>query len=578
MRLLVQAPLAFAVVCAAFAQPVIRPGSVVNAASYIPRGLPNHGIAQGGMFILKGLGLGARGVAVASSFPLQPNMGGTSMRITVAGTAVNALMIYVVGGQVFEPGGPFDQLAGIVPSNTPTGDGTITVTYMGQTSPPVAITIVRSAFGIFTINQAGFGPGVVTTTDFQVRTLVAAARPADSLFIWGTGLGPIQSSDAGAPPVGDLDVPVEVYVGNERADVSYRGRSGCCAGIDQILFTVPPGVEGCFVPLVVKSGNMISNSVTLSITPGGAVCSDPAGFTAAELQNARGAMAIADIGLTRLSGAIQLPGVGALRGAVDIGAVDFRRYQPGNVLGLPRGGVAAFEGRPSTGCLVFPFAADPELFENLAFENELPLPGQQGLDAGAAIEITGPAGVRRFVRQGSQQTGFFYDPPDDFLGGGFPPLIPPTPDFLTPGRFTADNGAGSSGVGPFAASLNIPDTSIVWTNQAATDVIPRSQDLTITWTGPGSGLVMIEGSSANPATGAAAGFHCVAPSGAGTFTAPSWVLSALPASGLATDIPAPAGFLLVGETLASPARFQAAGLDAGYFNWRRLEVKLVEYR
>ena len=74
-----------------------------------------------------------------------------------------------------------------------------------------------SAFGIFTINQAGGGPGVFTDTNYRVNTLVAAAHPGDLLFIWGTGLGPIKTGDAGAPPVGDLDVPVEVYVGNAGA-------------------------------------------------------------------------------------------------------------------------------------------------------------------------------------------------------------------------------------------------------------------------------------------------------------------------------------------------------------------------
>ena len=57
------------------------------------------------------------------------------------------------------------------------------------------------------------------------------------------------------------DVPVEVYVGGKRADVTYRGRSGCCAGIDQIVFTVPQGVEGCYVPVVVKTGDVVSNFV-----------------------------------------------------------------------------------------------------------------------------------------------------------------------------------------------------------------------------------------------------------------------------------------------------------------------------
>src|SRR5437867_2523074 len=40
--------------------PVIRAGSVVNAASHISPGLPNYGVAQGSMFIVKGQGLSAR--------------------------------------------------------------------------------------------------------------------------------------------------------------------------------------------------------------------------------------------------------------------------------------------------------------------------------------------------------------------------------------------------------------------------------------------------------------------------------------------------------------------------------------
>jgi uncharacterized protein (TIGR03437 family) len=176
----------------ALARPVIRPNSVVNAASYLPTGLPNYGIAQGGMFILKGQGLGARGTVIASSFPLQPNMSGTEMRITVAGSTVNALMVYIVAGQASDRFGPFDQLAGIVPSITPAGTGTITVTYNGRTSAPAAITIVPTVFGIFTINQGGSGPSVFTDPNYRVNTLVTAAHPGDSLFIWARGLAPFR--------------------------------------------------------------------------------------------------------------------------------------------------------------------------------------------------------------------------------------------------------------------------------------------------------------------------------------------------------------------------------------------------
>jgi hypothetical protein len=140
-------------------------------------------------------------------------------------------------------------------------------------------------------------------------------------------------------------------VGNVKAAVGYHGRSGCCAGIDQILFTVPSGVEGCFVPVVVKIGNMVSNSVTMSVASG-TVCSDPIGFSTAELQTAQSGdgMTIADIGLQRFTGTFSLPGMGTLQGTVDLGEGHFRRYQPDAVLGSARGIAVGFlEGYPSAG-------------------------------------------------------------------------------------------------------------------------------------------------------------------------------------------------------------------------------------
>ena len=67
--------------------PVINPGGIVNNASYIPLGLPNSGIAQGSMFILKGNPFGlcnanpANNVVIANSFPLNTIMRNVQVRI-----------------------------------------------------------------------------------------------------------------------------------------------------------------------------------------------------------------------------------------------------------------------------------------------------------------------------------------------------------------------------------------------------------------------------------------------------------------------------------------------------------------
>lgn len=371
--------LVFAAAGVLLGQPMIIPGSVVNAASYAQPGLPNYGIAQGGVFILKGQNLGASGIVTANSFPLQAHMGGTSMKIMIQGASFDVLMVYVVAGQSSLG---YDQLAGIVPSNVPPGPHLITVTYNGQTSGTEPITVVPSAFGIFTISQAGIGPGVFTDPNYNVNTLINVAHPNDQLFIWGTGLGPISGNDANMPPVGNLNVPVEVYVGNVQANIGYQGRSGCCAGIDQILITVPPGMTGCYVPVAVKIGNIVSNFVTMSIAESGTVCSDATGFATADLARPQNGLSLneAEINLSRLSLNLNIPGTGTIEANVDKGEGHFRTIPSSALLGVISGAVAAFRGFPSAGCSVFPYTPKSQNF----FDNFLKGAQDAGYNAGDA--------------------------------------------------------------------------------------------------------------------------------------------------------------------------------------------------
>jgi uncharacterized protein (TIGR03437 family) len=100
---------------------------------------------------------------------------------------------------------------------------------------------------------------------------VNAAHPGDQLVIWGTGLG------------ADPTAPVQVRVGGVVAIVGSQGRASCCSGVDQIQFTVPDGVPGCYVPVAVQTSGGISNFATISIAPSGSACSDPLGWSASDL-------------------------------------------------------------------------------------------------------------------------------------------------------------------------------------------------------------------------------------------------------------------------------------------------------
>jgi uncharacterized protein (TIGR03437 family) len=103
------------------------------------------------------------------------------------------------------------------------------------------VTVVASSLGIFAINSGGFGPGVVqnfTPEALPVNSAVATARPGQAVIAWGTGLGPGLNPDNVAPQPGDLPVNVEIWAGSKQVTVKrYSGRSPCCAGVDQIVFS-----------------------------------------------------------------------------------------------------------------------------------------------------------------------------------------------------------------------------------------------------------------------------------------------------------------------------------------------------
>lgn len=268
------------------AAPVITPGAIYNNASYARDGALNRGIAQGSVFAIFGKGLGGPVLAQVQSFPLPKELAGTSVQVTVDGTTLDAYPLYVTETQV----------GVMLPSNTPVGAGRVTVTVRGETSAPEAITVVRRNFGVFTANQAGSGPAIaqnfVSDSSQPLNTLVSPARAGQTVILWGTGLGPSGAGELNGPVPGNLDAGMTVWVGGVEARVRYTGRSGCCAGTDQIVFDVPAGVQGCYVPVQVAGAGLlstpenatiplehtVSNSVTISVANDQNVCTDPSGL------------------------------------------------------------------------------------------------------------------------------------------------------------------------------------------------------------------------------------------------------------------------------------------------------------
>lgn len=524
--------------------PRVAQGGILNVASYAFDGLPNSAIAQGSLFTVFLDASFPVQLQRVSSYPVPTAFGGFSMRVTVGGQTRSVLMFFVAP----------QQLGGILPSDTPAGTGELRVSYNGAEGPAQPIRVVPRSLGIFTINQAGSGPGVITNASFQAFTPTAAANPGETGIIWGTGIGPITTGDSSAPPAADQNIPnFEVLVGGRPATVAYRGRSPGLAGTDQINFVIPSGVTGCYVPVVVRIGDIVSNTVTIPVAANGRICSDPNGLSTQDLNLLNGGqLRLGLVSLSRTALSISAGGF-SLESKTDSGDASFVRYTP-QTFAASQGGFQ----QPSLGaCTVFVFRGeDPTPTDPAASE---------GLDAGPQIGVTGPVGAKQLARR---RTGFY----DAQLGGGTPlPGGPPVqPDYLNPGAYTI-TGPGGTQVGAFTAPFNNP-APLTWTNRDATNSVNRSQGVTITWSGgdPAS-FAYITGASFTEA-GVGASFVCTERVAAGRFTVPPAVLLALPPS--AGDVP---GILLVGSS-TNPTRFNASGLDAGYIVATSSSGKTVTYQ
>jgi len=135
---------------------------VQNNYSYLLPGVPNYGIAPGSLFAIQGMNLnGNQTPVLQSSAPpgLPTTLNQTSLSVTVNGVTTTPALYYASSNAV----------AAVLPSTTPVGTGTITLTYNGQ-STQAPIQVVASAVGLDTLYGAGSGAGVLTDSSFCPST------------------------------------------------------------------------------------------------------------------------------------------------------------------------------------------------------------------------------------------------------------------------------------------------------------------------------------------------------------------------------------------------------------------------
>lgn len=514
--------IAFSLALGAFAQaqPVIQSANgVVNASSELPD------VAQGSWFVIFGTGLGPATIAIQSGLPYPATLAETSVTFTSStGTTVSALMYYTLSTQV----------AGMLPSSTPTGSYHVTVTYNGQTSSPAAVNVVARNFGFATQTSNGQGPAQATygginlnrfTTGTIAQWATRPAVPGDAMVLWGTGLGADPASDITGGTSGDMTAAaqVKVMVGGIQVTPAYAGRSNGSPGLDQINFTVPANVTpSCFVSLQVSAGGRLSNLGSIAVAAAGQGACTNSSIAQPLLQTL-------DQGGTVIAGGFQL-GKAATQFTASVSehtdTVDgwFGKYtvdavansnlaviQPGACFEIQRSGT----------------------IDQLSFGS----PPATVLDAGAQLTLNGPNASNVKISRQSDNSYLSTLYSTGLLGVGA--VGSPT---LAAGTYTL-TGSGGADIGVFSGSATLPG-DFVWANQtAAGTVISRSSALNIKWTGGASGLVSMIAAVLTRVSGSglsalytATGITCTAEGSAGSFSVPSSYLSLLAsASGDATQ-------------------------------------------
>ncbi|MDA1236817.1 MAG: hypothetical protein O3A53_18710 [Acidobacteria bacterium] len=462
------------------------------------------------------------------------------------------------------------QIAGILPSNTPLGAGTMTVRFNGSVAATGDVNVVAHSFGIFTINQQGIGPAVATDplAGAAVYSTINSAAPGDFIDIWGTGLGAVGYPDDGPTQPGTLAYDVKVYISGQEQAVEYADRSGCCTAVDLVRVKAP-NIIGCFLPVVVVVNGIPSNYASISIDPSGTACTaDPTfgGPDFSQLQSG-GTVDIGSIFFTRSRISIDIDVVGpqaTFDQTTDAAGASYARVT------LPdANAVRAFapQGINQIGaCTVFRFTGESAQYPQLV----APVP----LDAGPQLSLDGPGGAEVMTKNGPGSYAASFVPDFPFLNPEGQDQFPVFPTYFEPGLTTV-MAPGGADVGAHSASIVVPQ-DFEWLNKpAANAVINRNNGFPVNYNATGYDYVNIFGYSATMVgqDTIGAGFFCAASAAAGSFTIPAAVLQSLPQSQLTQGFPL--GFLTVGGYVTDT--FNSADLDVRTIVYADSSVVTVNY-
>ncbi len=521
-----------------------------NNYSYTLPFAPNYGIAQGSIFIILGSNLAPSPTGLQSTYPLPLTLNGVSLAVTVNNIVTHPVIYYVTPGQI----------AAILPSATPLGAGTITITNSGRTAT-APIQVVQSVFGILTLNGAGTGPAAAFDAAGNPLGPTNSANPGGIITLWGSGAGPSAGDESVAQvPANLTGVPIEVDIGGIPATVLYHGRS-IYPGVDQINAVVPASVQpGCWVSVVALSGTNIGNFATIPVAASGNTCADQVtGYSGAQLQAlySKGAFNIGSIAI----GSYSIPGRTVHATPVppattnNAAAAFIHFLSPAvfnNAIVAPAAPATPSANTANTAVAAAAVSVGSCVVNPLGYIDSPPPVAYSYMDAGPAINITGAAGTQTITPVGN-----YYGAPT--TGNSLESVFIPD----SGGVFSFNNAPGGLAVGTFTTQTTVPP-AFVWNERDTLTTVNRAQGVTVTWKNAAPGtFVQITGMSSAlfGAVSIVTSFNCTAPAAAGTFTVPPSVTSSLPPTATTAGFVSAAFLSVANYTYPQP--FTAPGIDFG---------------
>ena len=230
------------------AQPAIS--QVLNAASY------SEVLAPGCWMMIVGSAFAASETA-ASTVQLPTLLGGVS--VTVDGK--QAPLLYVSANQI----------NALIPYEVPDGNNrkaTVVVTTAQGASSSFPIYINRRAPALFTRDSTETGPAQVFDVNFTPKNRVSAG---DVIVVYAGGLGPTSpaastsSGGSAVEPLNRVSDEVEVFVGDQKAEVLFAGLAPGFPGVYQLNVRVPALWTD---RLYIRESGWISNIAQIGIQPG----------------------------------------------------------------------------------------------------------------------------------------------------------------------------------------------------------------------------------------------------------------------------------------------------------------------